>query len=252
MSYFPGKSEKERLIDIKEGSVDGLAMVQKFGINADVDSAAEEDIWSAGGSYTGFLAAASTLELVSDDANDASVGTGARTVTIWGLDSNFDEQSETVTLNGTTAVSTANDYIRLFRMKVITVGSGGTAAGTITARVVSAGATLAEIPVGYNQTEMAVYTVPAGKTGYIMAIKASAADAGTKAFVTVGLRTREEDSAFCDKFNVVLATDGTAAIQRDFVCPISCPEKTDIIMYADSSQNDTFAAGAFDIILKDD
>ena len=45
-------------------------------------------------------------------------GTGARTVLIEGLDENYDIQSETVTMDGTTNVVTTNTYIRLFRMTV--------------------------------------------------------------------------------------------------------------------------------------
>jgi len=59
----------------------------------------EEEIWDVGGSYT-FPLSADTLAISSDDENDTSAGTGARTVLVKGLNSSFVEISETITLNG--------------------------------------------------------------------------------------------------------------------------------------------------------
>ena len=88
-------------------------------------------------------------------------------LTIEGLDANYHEQTETVTLTGTSAVTTTNTFIRVFRMTY----EDGANVGTITARTVSAsGTVVAQIDVGYAQTLMAVYTIPAGHTGYLVAL----------------------------------------------------------------------------------
>ena len=80
-----------------------------FGFNDAVGSSAET-IWSVGGTYT-FPSTATALTVVSSSANDDGnpVGTGARTVTIEGLDANYLPVSETVTMNGTTDVTTTQD-----------------------------------------------------------------------------------------------------------------------------------------------
>lgn len=134
----------------------GFNSIHKFGFNADVDAA--EDIWDGGGTYSWPAAAAATT-IVSTDAADTSDGTGARTVKVYGLDSNYLEISETVTLNGTTAVTLSNQYLRCHRAKILTTGTGGVNAGDL--QIKHAATVIAQISAGYGQTLMAIYTVPA-------------------------------------------------------------------------------------------
>ncbi len=120
------------------GNLAGVADFEKFGKNSDIDTGTDpEDIWNGGGTYTGFpTSAAETLEIFSSDAADTSAGTGARTVTIYNLldSTGAESPSITVSLSGTTPVSLgALTYYRGgSRMKVITAGSGGENAGTLT------------------------------------------------------------------------------------------------------------------------
>lgn len=117
-----------------------------------------------------------SLELLSDNTNDALAGTGARTVEVIGLSTGFTEITEIVEMNGTTAVALSNQFYRVYRMKVVTSGTYASSvasshAGDLTLRVVSAGATWAQIIVdggfGLGQSEIGVYTIPAGKTGFV-------------------------------------------------------------------------------------
>lgn len=81
--------------------------------------------------------------MLSDSVNDTAAGTGARTVFISGLDSNYDVISETVTLNGTSAVQTVRSYLRVNSFLIMSAGSGKTNAGSITLRVTGGGSTQA-------------------------------------------------------------------------------------------------------------
>jgi hypothetical protein len=238
-------------IALVAGDYSGYADARVFGFNRDVDSASDEDLWSAGGNYN-WLTSASIVEALSDDANDTSAGTGARTIQIWGLDANYDEQTEVISLNGTTAVDSANTYIRVFRAKVLTAGSGGTAAGTITVRVDGGGSTVAEIPEGYNRTEMAVYTVPDSKTAYLTHIWASCGDSSTKAYIEVKLQVREYGGVFCNEHTINLATDGTNAAVYNLPIPLEIGAKADICLTAKTSQDNTQVTGAFSMVLVDD
>lgn len=118
---------------------------------------------------------AASLEVVSTSANDTSAGTGARTVTIYGLDSSWALQQETVSMNGTTAVSLVNTYIRVFKMEVTTSGTYGLAtgsshAGTITLQGAGAGVTWLTMyygTYGRGETQCGVYSVPTGKSAII-------------------------------------------------------------------------------------
>ena len=73
-----------------------------------------------------------TLSVASTSALDTSAGTGARTMTIEGLDQNYKELPlETITLNGTTPVNSIVQYFRINRLTVITAGSTQTNQGDI-------------------------------------------------------------------------------------------------------------------------
>jgi hypothetical protein len=115
---------------------------------------------------------------VSTSAADAAAGTGARTVKITYFDqTGAGPFTETVTLNGVTAVNTVGTNIALIeRMDVMTVGSGGGNAGTINLQTLinGGGTTIGSIAAGDNQTNWAHHYVPTGKTCYVILIEGSA------------------------------------------------------------------------------
>ena len=173
-AYNP--QDTEFLIEVGKGNVPGHSLVQKFGFN-DAVNGTLGPITTTGDYPT--PTTAQSLEILSSDADDNSSGLGGRSVTIEGLDANWDEQSETVSLNGTTPVALSNTFTRVFRMQLASSGvysevGALTHQGTITLRVSGGGDTWAEIaldsvtgaPMG--QSEIGVYTIPAGKTGYLL------------------------------------------------------------------------------------
>lgn len=78
------------LMAVGLGQVPGYRRITALGNNPDMDTGAAEDVWTGGGIYP-WPTGSTALEIVSDSANDAAVGTGARTVTINGLDINYAE-----------------------------------------------------------------------------------------------------------------------------------------------------------------
>ena len=147
------------------GQVSGLSVFRRFGQNTDVDTAAAEDIEAGGGTIT-LPSAATAVTVTSDDAADSAAGTGARTVTVTYLDANHAEQTETVTMNGTSNVDTTGTAIRFVRASVATAGSGGENAGALTLTV--DGNVQATIPAGVNQTLTTHYTIPADMAGSLL------------------------------------------------------------------------------------
>lgn len=143
------------------GELSNHRRIALYGNNSDIDTAAAEDVWSGGGLYP-WMTAATSLEIVSDSTADTAAGTGARTVTISGLDASYNEISATVTLNGTTAAAISTQFYRINGASVLTAGSGAKNAGTLTIRDASAGTTRAVIQPGIGTLRQAVYTVPAG------------------------------------------------------------------------------------------
>jgi len=225
-------------------------LVHKYGRNADVDTATDpEDIWTPGGLYAFPSAAAATTIVSTDAADDGDpVGTGARTVTVEGLDSAWMFTTETATLNGVGAVSLATDYLRVFRAYVATAGSGETNAGTIT---VNHGATvLAQIEIGDGQTQMAVYTTPADFSyGALMDFYATLVKGAAGASVKMALRTRTDGGAWQVKESFGLQTDGMSAWQYVYPFALKVPPKTDIVVRClETSANDADIAAGFDIV----
>lgn len=146
------------------GLIPGCRRVTALGNNPDVDLATlPEDVWSGGGLYP-WMTASTSLEIVSTSVNDAAAGTGARTVLIQGLDINYVEVSQTVTLNGTTPVAIPTQLFRINSALIMSAGSGKVNAGDINIRDAGAGTVRAIIPLGYGITRQSVYTVPAGHT----------------------------------------------------------------------------------------
>jgi len=116
------------------------------------------DIWAYGGRYP-FPTSVQTTTIVSDVAEDNAAGGGARAVEIHGLDSNYSEISETVTMTGTTAIVMANKYLRINEIEVSGVGSAEWNMGNIS--VAHGATTIGYIHSGGGHCEAAIYTVSA-------------------------------------------------------------------------------------------
>lgn len=233
------------------GELEGYDVIHKYGHNLDIDGSFET-IWSEGTNYT-FISSATVLKISSSSTDDTSDGTGARTVTIQGLDANYFEQSETITLNGQTAVNTSNTYFRIHRMFVETAGSGGENAGTIYAGTgtVTTGVPAnkyAAIPVGYNQTMMAVYTVPCNKTAYMTMFYAQPdSSASYQAQMLTG---RATDSGILRVRNELHAFQNQAIF--NYKPYLKLTEKTDIQLRAKTGTANVEFAGGFSLLLVDD
>jgi hypothetical protein len=236
------------MLSIARNHVGGHSLMLKFGRNPDIDQT-EETVWEGGGTYT-FDATAQSLEIVSSNANDSSGGSGARTITLLGLDSTYTSLTQVVTLNGTNAVAIAGRWLRVFRASVTTAGTGGVNAGTLTVRLSGGGATRLVIGAGNGQTLMAVYTIPAGKTGYMVHYYASlnTATPATAASMDARLFTRPSTGVLNLKQQ---QASMAGLLMYDFGVPFAITEKTDVYLNASTSSNNSDVCGGFDIILVD-
>lgn len=81
--------------------------------------------------YTALPSVATTLNVSSTSTDDDVAGTGARTVKIVGVSSTFDLVEEVVDLDGTNAVQTDGNFVRLIDFEVETCGSDGQPQGDI-------------------------------------------------------------------------------------------------------------------------
>ena len=223
-------------LDVARGAISNSQIVHKFGANFDIDQATDpESVWTGGGLYPwASLSSAQTIYCISTSGSDTAV------LSIEGLDANYNELVESVTLTGTSAVTTTSAFLRVFRMTY----EDGANAGDITARTVSAsGAIVAQINTGYAQTLMAVYTIPAGFTGYLVALDATID--GTK-----NCQVLMYHRLFGKPFRIAHIAESDGHYRYEFVAPITVPEKTDIdIRVAEVSGNDARVTANFDLVL---
>lgn len=169
---------------IPQGLVPTLASGRSFGYAAAASAAGTRILATAYSPAAPGVAAQRSMN--SSSANDAAAGTGARTVTITYLTTAFVLKSETVTLNGATAVNTVGtDIAYIESIAIGSCGSGLTNAGTISLFNATAGGggTLGSIATGDGQTNWAHHYVPAGVTCYLINVSGGASLAAGRFFL---------------------------------------------------------------------
>lgn len=163
---------EDYFLEVQRGNRSGKSTVHKFGGSASiVATLVPVTITNTYNTPT----AAVALEFVSSSGNDSSGGSGARQITVQGIQSaaTWVESTQTFATNGATPVAIGS-WLRIYRWWVSQSGTyasavAGSHAGTLTIRVAGGGATWTQIPItpfAVSQSQMAVYTIAKGKTGY--------------------------------------------------------------------------------------
>ena len=138
----------------------GATLWHKFGYNSDVDTGSAELLAEFGGTFTP-RTTGTTLSIVSSSTADDSGGTGATGIVVYGVDENWNTQTEVVTMDGTTPVVTTTTWIGINRIAIYAAGAGKANAGTITVTAVTGGATMATMPAGEGTSQQIIFHVPA-------------------------------------------------------------------------------------------
>ena len=248
-STTPSSAEIDFYLAVAKGDFTGYSNISKFGRNPNVKSADYETLWDGSNLYP-WPTAAETLNVVSSGANDTSAGTGARTVEIEGLDSNWDVLTETVSMNGTTNVTTTNSFLRVYRVRVVTAGSTGVNEGTITCTNTTSSNVIGQISLGssgFGQSLMALYTVPAGKTAYLINFDFSSSKDNEHTFRIMTRDNTVTDAAWNTK-EFANARGGFNDFRKWAIQKYT--EKTDLDFQAIASAASA-ASGGFELILID-
>lgn len=113
------------------GNIAGVTYVKISGTNPAL-ATTFEPLWGESATYVPQVAALSTPYCASSSANDTAAGTGARTISVTGVDTSFARFTETVTLNGQSSVNLATTNVLFIdKITVLTAGSGLLNAGII-------------------------------------------------------------------------------------------------------------------------
>ena len=218
--------------DLAKGEAGVLAMQYKFGFSALVTSGAYSDVWDRGGvmSYFSTATAVTVIGATTTDIN-TTTATGARSVSIEGLDANWEVQTETIAMNGTSTAAAVNTYRRVYRAHVNSSGSLLTNDGNITVNGTDAsvGVTaMAFIPADLGQTFQTQYTVPANKLLTLAAFYAESGASNDEARIELQSRP-STDNAFRSKWEAFVYR---GAASHPYIWAVQCPAKTDLRIQA--------------------
>jgi len=203
-----------------------LDSVHKFGSNPAV-GISPETVWSQGGLYP-WASFPDTIYITGTDVGNVEIS---------GLDTDYNEYTETVAIG----TNSAQSFSRIFRMTADIVNSAA-----IYARAGSnAGTVVATIDTGKAQTLMAIYTIPKDKVGYLVRYTVGC---GTNDRILTEMFTRESGSVFRIKSEMFILEN---TITQDFFAPIRLEEKTDIDFRATANQgSNNKVILNFDLILE--
>lgn len=202
------QSFKDSPLSIAQGEVNGHTVRNIFGYQASVTTAFIP-AWEFATAYT-YPPSALLMDVASGNVAD-----NGSPVKIVGLDANYNEIEEVVTLPQTTTQA-------FFRINdVIFLGTGGNA-GLIT--VANGGTNYAAIRIADGRNQASIYTVPAGKCFFLYRLDAFSADSTA---AKPGIFKNLSISSTGQEFNVARTTFfNNMNIQRRM--PFKYDEKTDI------------------------
>ena len=258
-------SDSSNGLSIAAGDVTGHSFIHKFGTAPDWDKGeGEVTIWD--GSEDGALwenmvydySATADIDSISssDETNDVGI-----TLEIQGLDTNYALVIQTATLHAVdarTEVTLTTSLRRVFRVK-------NTSATNLTGHVAVYPSTAlttgiptdkskirAVVHPDNNQTEMAIYTVPAGYTAYVRSWYASTSGGSKDSNYIIRFRARELGGVFQLKHKASISDGASSYIHHKYVEPEVFTEKTDIeltVEIPDGTATAASVSGGFDIVL---
>lgn len=240
---YPQICSQDYLYAMAEGDITGHTLFNKFGRVVGVGNSLV-DVWAGEGgnpSVYVFPPSAIQFHVVSTSANDDNGNTGVNKLMIVGLDSNYAEQTEEVTLDGTSVVTTTKSFIRINFCYATLVGTAGFAVGTITIKNTADTVTYAVMSIGLTACRQLIYTVPASKILYLTSLVCGSGAGGNSIklnAVTFTPKYRLFGSTVFIPSGEVLSINSETV--RMLEAPAAFPEKTDIKM---SVQGDYASGG---------
>lgn len=224
-----GTSEPFEL-QVSRGQISYHSVVNIFGFATAIGTSYRTPWELANTNALPLISAASQLDVASSAAGDTS-----QVVQLQGLDANYNQITENISLNGTTIVTTTQSFKAINDFVTIS----GNCAGNVTAKI---GATVyAQITAGTGRNQAAIYTVPAGHSFYLTRIDAFSATAtGASKYITFLNKNTFSDGRV---FNVA---ETTFAQRMDImrVLPFKVPEKTTLEFQAKTNST-TAEVGIF-------
>lgn len=146
--------------EVAMGKRQGRTVVNKWGVNNDVDTGTEEVVSSWGGAFdpsTDVMTTAQTFTITYSNASDGSTQSGARSLLITYIDENYKSQTATHTLGSSGSDITSFTGFGINRAVVLSNGGAGWNVQNITITATSDGTTQAQIPSLASVTQQMIY-----------------------------------------------------------------------------------------------
>lgn len=216
--YHKERPTAHFLYDVAKGNMFDTEAQNIFGYNKTIGTTFET-VWDDGGAYV-YPTSAVTLDVVSTSASDTMQ------VLIKGLDANYAEISETITLTGTTAVTTTTAFYRINSATILS----GSNVGDIS--LSNGGTKYAFIGATIGTTQACIFTVPAGHSLYLFRIDVVSATASGSQYVIFRNVARTSTGRI---LRVAEGTMASSQVSFDRQVPFKIAEKTDFHFEARSS-----------------
>jgi len=239
---------KDFMLEVAKGNIAGTIGVNIFGLNLDSANGVVEDVWEGGGTYPYPTTAAITQ--VRQATNQAAMQ-GA-TIRLKGLDVNWDIVTQDITLDvGDTTTPTAltTALIRLFSAEIL---ADVVATSNIEILDNALLVTYGLILTGKQKTEMALYTIPSGYTGYLIDYSVDYAKSSTKNpdGLEFGLWAADRENGYeFMLINRIGIADGANGIKREFNPYKVVTEKTDIKVTSEPSGKAAHVHAAVNLLI---
>ncbi len=225
-------------LNVARGKVRGASTIHKFGATPLQSNNTTATVWDKPDTLYPWTAFNTAGILVAAQANASDNG---KQVTIIGLDENWNEITEVFTLSSAGTVSGTQIFKRVFRGYM---SSGGSNIAEVSFS--RGGTEVLRITAGLGQTLMAIYSVPAGYTGFLYQGTASAQlNADGTGFMYVRYAN---ETAF--RVGHTFEVDGSGGQYfYKFAFPQRIAEKSDIDIRIATRSNNARYTAAFDMLL---
>ena len=208
--------------------------VRIYGRNTAVSSGNGNLISSLGSVNNSFnQTTASTVRIAAGgSSDDDAAGIGAREITVFGIDNNFQRVSEAIATAGASASSaTTTEFRRVFRAVVTKAGSyAGLNLGNVIVERTDSGADIIQIDNRNQESHFGGYTVPVNYTALLRYAHFLSASTNSTQF-RLRVKTGADKSAA--PYDPLLRTIETpylagGSYRMDFENPLVIPEKSDV------------------------
>lgn len=234
--YYPTEIPE---LNIARGLVKGTSFVHRWGVVPSMAVSNTGTVWDVNNTIYPWSAydTSNTLVIACDDPEDVG-----KQVTILGLDEDYNPLTETISIDAQTGNESINTFKRIHNAYFV---NGANALNTDNIDISLNGTVIARILPNMGETQMAIYTVPAGHKGYLLQGTASngPGDIGNGDFY---VRYFGENNF---RIGHAFEISGSQYLYK-FSVPIEIPEKTDLdVRVRTGSTNKSRITTAYDILI---